>query len=80
MPRDGFSRKCGKAESASSDAPGPGDAASHHARDKVFCGDTILSMNAFWNFFQTLLGLGLQPKDLTFVQISIRGITVFLAH
>ena len=22
-----------------------------HARDKVFSGDTILSMNAFWNFF-----------------------------
>jgi uncharacterized membrane protein YcaP (DUF421 family) len=36
-------------------------------------------MNAFWNFFQTLLGLSLQPKDLTFVQISLRGITVFLA-
>ena len=46
---------------------------------KVFCGDTILSMNEFWNFFQTLLGLSLQPKDLTFVQISLRGITVFLA-
>ena len=30
-------------------------------------------------FFQTLLGLSLQPKDLTFVQISLRGITVFLA-
>jgi len=36
-------------------------------------------MNAFWNFFQTLLGLSLQPKDLTFVQISLRGIIVFLA-
>ena len=62
----------------SSDASGLGGAASHHARDKVFCGDTILSMNAFWNFFQTLLGLSLQPKDLTFVQISLRGIIVFL--
>jgi len=79
MPRDGFSRKYGKAELASSDASGLGGAASHHARDRVFCGDTILSMNAFWNFFQTLLGLSLQPKDLTFVQISLRGITVFLA-
>jgi uncharacterized membrane protein YcaP (DUF421 family) len=36
-------------------------------------------MNAFWNFFQTLLGLSLEPKDLTFVQISLRGIIVFLA-
>src|SRR5438445_7837427 len=36
-------------------------------------------MNAFWNFFDTLLGLGAEPKDLTFVQISLRGIIVFLA-
>ncbi len=79
MPRDGFSRKYGKAELASSDASGLGGAASHHARDRVFCGDTILSMNAFWNFFQTLLGLSLEPKDLTFVQISLRGIIIFLA-
>jgi uncharacterized membrane protein YcaP (DUF421 family) len=35
-------------------------------------------MNAFWNSFQTLLGLGVEPKDLTFVQISLRGIIVFL--
>jgi uncharacterized membrane protein YcaP (DUF421 family) len=79
MPRDGFSCKYGKAELTSSDASGIGGAASHHARDKIFCDDTILSMNAFWNFFQILLGLSLQPKDLTFVQISLRGITVFLA-
>jgi uncharacterized membrane protein YcaP (DUF421 family) len=38
----------------------------------------MLSMNTFWNSFQTLLGLGLDPKDLTFVQISLRGIMVFL--
>jgi uncharacterized membrane protein YcaP (DUF421 family) len=36
-------------------------------------------MNAFWNFFGPLLGLGVEPKDLTFVQISLRGIIVFLA-
>ena len=36
MPRDGLSRKYGKAELASSDAPGLGGAASHHARDKGF--------------------------------------------
>ncbi len=38
----------------------------------------MLPMNAFWNSFQTLLGLGVEPKDLTFVQISLRGIIVFL--
>src|ERR1700724_599669 len=36
-------------------------------------------MNAFWNFIGPLLGLGLEPKDLTFVQISLRGIIVFIA-
>src|SRR6266480_5569431 len=36
------------------------------------------SMNAFWNSFETLIGLGVEPKDLTFVQISLRGIIVFL--
>jgi uncharacterized membrane protein YcaP (DUF421 family) len=50
-----------------------------HARDKVSSGDTILSMNAFWNSFETLIGLSVEPRDLTFVQISLRGIIVFLA-
>jgi len=36
-------------------------------------------MNAFWNSFETLVGLSVEPKDLTFVQISLRGIIVFLA-
>src|SRR5205823_12115098 len=36
------------------------------------------AMNALWNSFQTLLGLSVEPKDLTFVQISLRGIIVFL--
>jgi uncharacterized membrane protein YcaP (DUF421 family) len=36
-------------------------------------------MNAFWNSFEMLLGLGVEPKDLTFGQISLRGIIVFLA-
>src|ERR1700693_198539 len=36
-------------------------------------------MNAFWNFLGPLLGLGMRPEDLTFVQISLRGIIVFLA-
>jgi len=37
-----------------------------------------MSMNAFWNSFETLLGLGVEPKDLTFTQISLRGVIVFL--
>ncbi len=37
------------------------------------------SMNAFWSLFQTLLGLGVEPKDLTFLQVSLRGIIVFFA-
>jgi len=36
-------------------------------------------MNVFWNSFETLLGLGVEPRDLTFAQISLRGIIVFLA-
>src|SRR5207244_13155926 len=36
-------------------------------------------MNAFQNLLETLLGLSAEPKDLTFVQISLRGIIVFLA-
>ena len=35
-------------------------------------------MNAFWNCFESLLGLGVEPRNLTFVQISLRGIIVFL--
>lgn len=37
------------------------------------------SMNAFLNCFEALLGLGVQPQDLTFVQISLRGVIIFLA-
>src|SRR3954470_21221799 len=36
-------------------------------------------MNAFYNLVSPILGLGLEPKDLTFLQISLRGIIVFLA-
>jgi uncharacterized membrane protein YcaP (DUF421 family) len=35
-------------------------------------------MNAFWNFVGPLLGLGAEPRDLTFVQISLRGVVVFI--
>jgi uncharacterized membrane protein YcaP (DUF421 family) len=46
--------------------------------DKAFSRDKILPMNAFWNSLGTLLGLGVEPMNLTFVQISLRGIIVFL--
>src|SRR2546429_9341272 len=36
-------------------------------------------MNAIYNFCAPLLGLDLEPKDLTFLHISLRGIIVFLA-
>jgi uncharacterized membrane protein YcaP (DUF421 family) len=36
-------------------------------------------MNAFYNLVSPILGLGVEPKDLTFVQIALRGIIVFLA-
>src|SRR5438132_4620131 len=36
-------------------------------------------MNAFWNFVGPLLGLGARPEELTFVQISLRGVVVFVA-
>jgi uncharacterized membrane protein YcaP (DUF421 family) len=50
-----------------------------HALDLTSCGDTIPPMNTFLNSFETFLGLSVDPKDLTFVQISVRGIIVFLA-
>jgi uncharacterized membrane protein YcaP (DUF421 family) len=36
-------------------------------------------MNAIYDFCAPILGLGLEPKDLTFLQISLRGIIVFVA-
>ena len=53
-------------------------AESVYPRDNTFSGDKILLMNAFWNSVEVLLGLGAEPKDLTFMQISLRGIIVFL--
>ena len=35
-------------------------------------------MNAFYDAVAPVLGLGVEPKDLTFLQISLRGIIVFL--
>jgi uncharacterized membrane protein YcaP (DUF421 family) len=36
-------------------------------------------MNAIYNFLTPILGLDLPPNDLTFLQISLRGIIVFVA-
>jgi uncharacterized membrane protein YcaP (DUF421 family) len=63
MPREGFSRKPQQMR---------------YQRDKPSPDDKIVSMNAFWNSFGNLLGLGVDPRNLTFVQISLRGIIVFL--
>lgn len=35
-------------------------------------------MNTSSRLLQTLLGIGLEPKELTFLQVSIRGIIVFV--
>jgi uncharacterized membrane protein YcaP (DUF421 family) len=35
-------------------------------------------MSEYYNSFSRLLGLGLEPRDLTFLQISLRGATVFV--
>src|SRR3977135_2453426 len=35
-------------------------------------------MNAFYNLVGPLLGLGMEPKELTFVQVSLRGVIIFL--
>jgi uncharacterized membrane protein YcaP (DUF421 family) len=36
-------------------------------------------MNAFSQFLEALLGLGAEPKELTFLQVSIRGLIIFVA-
>jgi uncharacterized membrane protein YcaP (DUF421 family) len=36
-------------------------------------------MNAFYDAIAPVLGLGVEPKDLTFLQISLRGVIVFMA-
>ena len=35
-------------------------------------------MNTFWNLLESLLGLAVEPKNLTFIQISLRGIIVMV--
>ena len=36
-------------------------------------------MNTFSQLFHTFLGLGTEPRDLTFLQVSVRGVIVFIA-
>ena len=36
-------------------------------------------MNTFSQFLHTMLGLGVEPKQLTFLQVSVRGVIVFIA-
>ena len=36
-------------------------------------------MNTFSELLHTLLGIGTEPKDLTFLQVSVRGVIVFIA-
>jgi uncharacterized membrane protein YcaP (DUF421 family) len=42
-------------------------------------GDTVLAMNTILQQFEGLLGFGVEPKELTFLQISLRGVIVFCA-
>jgi uncharacterized membrane protein YcaP (DUF421 family) len=44
---------------------------------KVSVGDTFF-MNALSQFTEALLGLGMEPKELTFLQVSIRGLIIFV--
>ena len=36
-------------------------------------------MNTFTEFLHTFLGIGTEPRNLTFIQVSVRGIIVFIA-
>ena len=36
-------------------------------------------MNTFSELLQTLLGINTEPKELTFLQVSVRGVIVFIA-
>ena len=36
-------------------------------------------MNTFSQLLHTLLGIGTEPKELTFLQVSLRGVIVFIA-
>jgi len=36
-------------------------------------------MNTSSQLLETLLGIGVEPKQLTFLQVSVRGVIVFIA-
>src|SRR5215831_8328233 len=36
-------------------------------------------MNTLSDFMQALVGIGVEPKQLTFLQVSVRGVIVFIA-
>ena len=36
-------------------------------------------MNTFSELLQTLIGISTEPKELTFLQVSVRGVIVFIA-
>src|SRR5215831_17725429 len=38
-----------------------------------------LNMNTFSQLLHTLLGIGTESRDLTFLQVSVRGVIVFIA-
>jgi uncharacterized membrane protein YcaP (DUF421 family) len=49
-----------------------------HTPAWLVSGDAITGMQAFWDFIGPLLGLGVEPKELTFGQISLRGVIVMV--
>ena len=49
-----------------------------HTPIRLLSGDEFLAMKMFYDFVGPLLGLDAEPKDLTFTQISLRGIIIFL--
>src|SRR5438552_17282251 len=54
----------------------PGE--NRHSSLDFFLTLNFSGMNAFWNFFGPLLGLGARPEVLSFVQVSLRGIMLFI--
>src|SRR5439155_19923366 len=36
-------------------------------------------MNTFSQLLHTMLGIGTEPRELTFLQVSVRGVIVFIA-
>jgi len=51
----------------------------NHRFENVITKKENLVMNTFSQSVQLLLGLGAEPKELTFLQVSLRGIVVFIA-